>query len=87
MKRISLIFILICAAMISAAQEVQGKWDQPTRLYGLYNERYGKWVVRPKYSDVDYLGAYNGTHYWKVKSKESSLWGAMEGKVIFVEQR
>lgn len=63
--------------MISAAQEVRGKWDQPTCLYGLYNERYGKWVVRPKYSDVDYLGAYNGTHYWKVKSKESSLWGVV----------
>lgn len=65
---------LICSLYIGA-QEVKPQYDFKTSKWGLFNERVQQWVLRPTFSDVKYMGAYNGVRYFKVQNPETNLWG------------
>lgn len=74
MKKILSIFIVMCFAAISMAQEVvpQRDYDQTARdyLWGFYNKRTDCWVVRPKYKSIAYnrdWNVYDGTYYYIVQ--------------------
>lgn len=79
-KILSLLFFLNIAG-ICLAQEVVGKSEYNGRetLYGFYNQRADRWVVRPKYKKISPEGrsffyTYEGVYYYLVQV-DNGLWG------------
>lgn len=77
MKRINLILISVFISVLAWGQEVVARYENSAT--GLYNERTQQWVVRPQYAGVNYLGSYNGYHYYNVCTIDK-LWGVICSK-------
>lgn len=79
MKKNLTTLLFLTIAGISLAQEVTFKSEridgQP--IWGLYNNRTERWVVRPKFYSVKSIEAYEGVYYYVVQDK-NSLWGIIK---------
>lgn len=86
MKKILTLLFCLAIAGISLAQEVvpERDYDQTTReyLWGFYNKRTDRWIVRPKYKTIEYKRDYNtyeGVYYYIVQ-QTNGLCGVVNSK-------
>lgn len=84
MKKILSLLFCLALAGISLAQEVvpEREYVNGSPLWGFYNKRTDRWVVRPKYKKIVYCQDYNsyeGTYYYIVQV-DNNLFGIVSSK-------
>lgn len=86
MKKLLLLFaILISGVAELSAQQVKPAHESTYRnsryetFYGLKDITTDKWVVNPVYKKADYMGSYEGVHYYALLNMDN-LWGFITSK-------
>ena len=84
-KLLPLFAILISAVAELSAQQVKPAYESKyinstyETFYGLKDITTDKWVVNPVYKRADYMGSYEGVHYYALLNMDN-LWGFITSK-------